>query len=86
MPVVATEVGGHREILAPDRGLLVPAGDPQALARRLGWALSHPEPAQAMARRAHDLVAREFAVDTMVARYEALYRRLVPAPAGQAVC
>jgi glycosyltransferase involved in cell wall biosynthesis len=76
LPVVATDVGGHREILDPDRGLLVPAGNPGALARRVAWVLDHPGPARAMAQRAHGLVAREFAVPAMVARYETLYRAL----------
>ncbi|WP_345796691.1 glycosyltransferase family 4 protein [Castellaniella sp. MT123] len=78
LPVVATDVGGHREILDPDRGLLAPAGDARALARHLGWVLTHPQPARDMAARTQAMVAREFAVPTMVARYESLYRRLVP--------
>lgn len=76
LPVVATDVGGHREILDPDRGLLVPAGDARALAQRIAWVLEHPQPARAMGARARDFVAREFAVPAMVARYESLYRRL----------
>lgn len=76
LPVVATDVGGHREILDPDRGLLVPAGDAPALARKIAWVLDHPQPAQAMALRAQAKVAQDYAVPAMVARYEALYRRL----------
>jgi len=76
LPVVATDVGGHREILAPDRGLLAPAGDAATLARRVAWALDHPQAARAMGERARALVAREYAVPAMVARYESLYRGL----------
>lgn len=76
LPVVATDVGGHREILAPDRGLLAPAGDAGTLARRVAWALDHPEAARAMGERARAMVAREYAVPAMVARYESLYRGL----------
>ncbi|MBN9401461.1 MAG: glycosyltransferase family 4 protein [Burkholderiales bacterium] len=76
LPVVATDVGGHREILAPDRGLLAPAGDAAALARRVAWVLDHPEAARAMGERAREMAAREYAVPAMVARYESLYRGL----------
>lgn len=76
LPVVATDVGGHREILDPDRGLLAPAGDAPALAHRIAWVLSHPDGARAMAERARTMVAREFSVPAMVARYESLYRGL----------
>ncbi|GAA0779557.1 glycosyltransferase family 4 protein [Castellaniella ginsengisoli] len=76
LPVVATDVGGHREILAPDRGLLAPAGDAATLARRLAWVLEHPEAARAMGERARAMAAREYAVPAMVARYESLYRGL----------
>ncbi|HEX7386401.1 MAG TPA: glycosyltransferase family 4 protein [Castellaniella sp.] len=77
LPVVATEVGGHAEILAPDRGLLVAAGDASALARRIVWVLTHPAAAQAMGTRARAYVEQEFSVPGMVASYERLYRRLV---------
>lgn len=76
VPVVATAVGGHPEILEPDRGLLVPAGDAQALAKRIAWVLRHPEAARAMAQRAQAHVAQVYSVPTMVAAYERLYRRL----------
>lgn len=76
LPVVATDVGGHREILAPDRGLLVPAGDAATLARRISWVLDHPQAARAMGDRARETAAREYAVPAMVARYESLYRGL----------
>jgi len=76
LPVVATEVGGHVESLAPDRGLLVPAGDARQLARRLVWVLEHPAAAQAMAQRARAYVAQVHGVPEMVAGYEAIYRQL----------
>ena len=76
LPVVATDVGGHREILAPDCGLLVPAGDAAALARRIAWVLDHPQAARAMGGRARERAAREYAVPAMVARYESLYRAM----------
>jgi glycosyltransferase involved in cell wall biosynthesis len=77
LPVVATDVGGHGEILSPDRGLLAPAGDAAALARRIVWVLTHPQPARAMAQRARAFVEQEFSVPAMVAAYEKLYAGLI---------
>ena len=79
LPVVATDVGGHREILSPDRGLLVAAGDAAALARRIIWVFTHPQAARAMAQRAQAHVAQAFSVPSVVAAYEALYRQLARA-------
>ncbi|MGB6006713.1 glycosyltransferase family 4 protein [Castellaniella sp.] len=78
LPVVATDVGGHGEILDPDRGLLAPAGDDLAMARRIAWVLDHADAAQAMARRAQAHVAQAYSVPTMVAAYQQLYGRLMP--------
>lgn len=77
VPVVATDVGGHRETLAPDRGLLVPAGDAAALARKMLWVLTHCDVAQAMAQRAQAYVAEVYSVPAMVAGYQELYAALL---------
>jgi glycosyltransferase involved in cell wall biosynthesis len=42
-PLVASEVGGLPELVGPDNGLLVPPGDPDALAQALGRLLGRPE-------------------------------------------
>src|SRR5205823_3437864 len=39
VPVLATDVGGNRELLANERGLLVPSDNPNALAAGLGQML-----------------------------------------------
>jgi glycosyltransferase involved in cell wall biosynthesis len=61
-PVVATDVGGTREILDADNGILVPPRDALALERGLEDALTRTWDAVAMAarmRRGWDDVARE---------------------------
>lgn len=73
LPVVASDAGGHREILDPDRGLLAPVGNAPTMARRIAWVLQNPGPARAMAMRAREAVAREYSVPAMVGRYESLY-------------
>ena len=76
LPVVASDVGGVREVLAGGRtGLLVPPGDARALAQAVGRVLGDRALARRLARRGQKRVAEEFAVERMVERYRAVYRR-----------
>lgn len=74
LPVVATDCGGPREILEDGRhGALVPVGDDAALARALREALAHPgDPAPRVLR------AADFAVETVLDRYEQLFSEIAP--------
>ncbi len=52
LPVIATNVGGMPEVLEEGRvGLLVPQGDPEAIARALARLMDDPRLARAFARR-----------------------------------
>jgi sugar transferase (PEP-CTERM/EpsH1 system associated) len=77
LPVVATAVGGNPDVLGgPENGNLVPAQDPEALARALSAVLSDPAAAKAMAERAHARMKAHYGAEAMTARYAALYDRL----------
>jgi sugar transferase (PEP-CTERM/EpsH1 system associated) len=78
LPIVATKVGGNGELLE-DRvtGRLVPAQDPDAMARAL---LEDFQSRPAAARRgiaARHEVEHKFSLDQMVAAYGDLYERLL---------
>ncbi len=74
LPVVATDVGGNKEIVDVGRtGWLVPAQDPRALADALIRVFSHPEEALAMSRAARQKAETQFDLTRMVREYEALY-------------
>ena len=78
-PVVASSVGGITEIVrSGDTGLLVPPGDPAALAGAIQDLLRQPELAARLGREGKR-AATEFSVDTMVERHQALYESLVGA-------
>ncbi len=81
-PVVAAEVGGVPEIVRDgETGLLVPPGDPGALAEAVTRLLADPEGARAMGRRARAHVEREFPMERQVERLLAVYREVAgPAP------
>ena len=51
IPVIASNIEPHRELLEPDRGLLFLQGDCGSLTENLRWALSNPEQMQSMAER-----------------------------------
>jgi glycosyltransferase involved in cell wall biosynthesis len=75
---VLTRVGGIAEAVADGReGLLVPAGDPEALARALGQALVDPALRRRLGTAARERVQREFSIDRAVRTLEARYTTLL---------
>ena len=88
-PVVATDVGGTREVVQPGRtGLLVPPRDPAALAQAMTEILTAPrDTAAAMGARGRAVVVDGFSARAMVHQMEDLYTHLLEArglghPAG----
>jgi len=72
LPVVATDVGGVREILHDgENGFVVPPRNPAAMAARLDEVLSYPGGARAWPRIPEGV--RRFEVAEMVGAYEELY-------------
>jgi glycosyltransferase involved in cell wall biosynthesis len=56
IPIVASDIPAHQQLIAKDRGLLFEAGDAAACARTLERAIAHPEALAAMANRAQKYV------------------------------
>jgi glycosyltransferase involved in cell wall biosynthesis len=78
VPVVATRVGGTAEAVQDGvTGLLVPPGDPGALARSIDRLLSDPGLAERLARGGRERVRRQFSLDAMVRATERLYHTLL---------
>lgn len=74
LPIVATDVGGNREIVHEGRnGRLVAAGDPANLAEALRALLAMPEEATRMGQAGRDWALAEGSFRTMALRYERLY-------------
>lgn len=75
LPIVATDVGGNREIVVDGRnGRLVPPARDDALAEAFATLLRDPAGAVAMGRAGRDWALREASIETMAGRYDALYR------------
>ena len=74
-PVVATDVGGIPELIEHKRsGLLVPPGDPHAMAAAIDDVLSAPEAARERAEAALEKLRSTFSTTTMLNRLAAVYR------------
>ena len=75
VPVVSTAVGGIPDSLDQGRaGTLVPAGDATALASALLRLMRDTNQRAKLASRGRAWVQAEYSEDSMVKRYEALYR------------
>ncbi len=73
-PVVATDVGGNREIIEHGvNGLVVPQGNSEALAQSLVELLNDRAKAQAMGQAAASSVKSRFSIEAMVGEYQRLY-------------
>ena len=81
LPVVAASHGGLPEIVVDgETGLLVPPGDPAALARALRSLADDPERARRMGEAAAADVRERFGTPRMLAAVQALYEQLSPTP------
>ena len=92
LPVIACRVGGIPELVSHGRdGVLVPAGDPAALARAISNVLDDPTGAAAMGAAARETVRARFSLQQMVSGFVDLFttqlqqrRRAVDRPAAVA--
>jgi glycosyltransferase involved in cell wall biosynthesis len=77
-PIVATRVGGTREAIVDGHsGLLIPPGDPAALAAAVGRLLNDPSLAARLARAARARVEESFSSTRMVEQVTDVYEELL---------
>ncbi len=77
-PVIATNVGGPVDSTDNgNTGLLVPPGDPQALADAILRLLDDPAEASRLAERGRQRVHALYSVDRMVADMQAVYEKVI---------
>ena len=77
-PVIATNVDGIRELVShAETGWLVEAGEPEALAARIVYALQSIDESAHVGAAAAERMVLDFSVDRMLAAYDQLYRGLL---------
>jgi glycosyltransferase involved in cell wall biosynthesis len=82
-PVVATRIGGVPEtVLENQTGLLVPPGDPNALADAVRAIIEDAELRERMGREGRRVAKKRFDLDQMVRSYESLYAALLGSSGG----
>lgn len=85
LAVVATDVPGHRDVVRDgETGLLVPAGDEQALAAAIETLMDDPERRRRMGQAGRARVRKEFGIRAMVERTAEIYRAATASGAGRA--
>jgi glycosyltransferase involved in cell wall biosynthesis len=78
VPVVATDVAAHREIIEHGQtGLLYPVGSRAACTRLTGQLKENPSQSDAIVTAAAEEVARRFSAENMVNAYAEVYRSVI---------
>ena len=77
VPVVATDIGGTRDLVTRETGLLVPVNDAAALATAIRKTLAEREATAGRVAAARALVRSEYSTDVVVRRVFALYDTLL---------
>ena len=78
LPVVASDVGGLREVVEDDRtGIIVPPANPEAIASAIGRLAQSAELRSQMGAAARARAVENYSMGEMAARTLALYRACV---------
>jgi phosphatidylinositol alpha-mannosyltransferase len=72
-PVVASDIAGYRDVMSPEAGVLVPSGDPAALARAVAELLDDELRRQALGASARELARERYSWDDIARRLVGIY-------------
>lgn len=85
-PVVASAVGGVPEVVQDGlSGLLVPARDPEILAKKIACLLHDPIAATRMGKVGRQVIQERYSMEHMLTQTEMVYRRLLQSTSSVAV-
>jgi phosphatidylinositol alpha-mannosyltransferase len=79
-PVVASDIPGYRGVMDPAAGLLVPSGDPAALAASLGALLADEPRREGMGRAARAIAQERYSWEGIAQRLVEIYEALLREP------
>lgn len=76
IPVIASDVVGNNFILADNRGILVPPGNPARFTRTIKMLLQHKDRCQTMRYRAKQFVIDNYSIIDFADKYNDIYKKL----------
>jgi phosphatidylinositol alpha-mannosyltransferase len=76
-PVVASDITGYRDVMTDETGVLVPPGDPDALAEAVAGLLDDEPRREELGVSARQLAQQRYSWDDIARRLEEIYRELV---------
>jgi phosphatidylinositol alpha-mannosyltransferase len=79
-PVVASDIPGYRDVVREDTGLLVPPGDPDALAAAIVELLEDEQRRAALGESARSLARERYSWDEIASRLREIYEAVSEAP------
>ena len=75
-PVVASDIGGYRDVMTDETGVLVPPGDPEALAEAVAGLLDDEARRERLGASARQVAQERYSWDDIGRRLEAIYREV----------
>jgi len=72
-PVVASDIAGYRDVMSPEAGILVPSGDPAAVARAVVELLEDESRRRALGAAARELARERYSWDDIARRLVGIY-------------
>jgi glycosyltransferase involved in cell wall biosynthesis len=77
-PVIASDLGGMSELVGGnERGLLIPPGDPKALAQAMSWMIAHPAEARRLGETAFLYVRQNHSAQGHYRHLQSIYRNIL---------
>lgn len=78
VPTISSDVGGFPDIVIPgETGCLVKAKNPEDLAEKIDWALSHPAEMKSMAEKGQEIVNNLLALDNTATAIHEIYKKIL---------
>jgi len=82
IPVLASDIPPHRQLVGQDRGLLFRAGEVNSCVQGLNWAIQHPQQIKTMAENAQTHVRLHYSWEQITAKNLKLYESLCGSSSG----
>jgi glycosyltransferase involved in cell wall biosynthesis len=77
IPVVASDIAPHQQLIGKHRGILFRTGDTEACSNALNWAINNPQELNKLATNAADYVKAHYSWERISSEHLSLYKDLL---------